>query len=94
MEHNQPYIYIDNTNTTVKEMQPYVTLAEFHGYTIHYLIVENRHNGGSSHYVPIETYNKMFSRFDIQLLPSGITKKVKSIKPIKTFYKYIKKYWT
>lgn len=93
MEHEQLFIIIANTNTTEYEMQPYIDMGENYEYMIHYIIVENRHNGLSSHEVPISTYNKMFSRFSIQILPKSIEKSVKRIKPINTFYKYIKKYF-
>ena len=86
-------IFIANTNTTEEEMQPYVELAEYYGYVVYYLIVENRHNGVSSHEMPESVYHKMFNRFEIKLLNDTIKKSVIKIKPIKSFFKHIKKFW-
>lgn len=34
VERREPLIVIDNTNTTLKEMSPYVKVAKYHGYRI------------------------------------------------------------
>lgn len=60
-------IIVANTNTTVKEMQPYYDLALKYGYKVFSIVVENRHNGINDHNVPEETIQKMRNRFDIQL---------------------------
>ena len=43
MEENETSIVVHNTFTEVWEMEAYITLAKEHGYTVHTLIVENRH---------------------------------------------------
>ena len=60
-------IVVANTNTTIKEMKPYVDLAKEYGYTTFYLIVENRINSTNVHNVPESTINKMKERFEISL---------------------------
>lgn len=45
-------IVVHNTNTTEKEIKPYLDLAEKYGYKVVSLIVENRHGNGSVHNVP------------------------------------------
>jgi len=60
-------VVVANTNTTVKEMQPYYDLAKQYGYKVFSVIVENRHGGVNEHNVPEETLKKMRERFDIQL---------------------------
>jgi predicted kinase len=67
MEKNINRIVIANTNTTEKEMQPYVDLAQQFSYKIYFIIVENRHDGINIHNVPEETLNKMKNRFSIHL---------------------------
>ena len=60
-------IVIANTNTTIKEMAPYVELAETYGYRVFSLIVENRHGGVNAHGVPEATLSNMMRRFHIKL---------------------------
>lgn len=67
MKINACTIAIANTNTTMKEMQPYYDMAQKYGYKVFSVIVENRHNGISEHNVPEETLQKMRGRFDIRL---------------------------
>lgn len=45
-------IVLHNTNTSEKELKPYLEMAEAYGYTITSLVVENRHGGNSVHNVP------------------------------------------
>lgn len=67
MEEAVPVIVVHNTSTTMKEMRPYLKMAEEHGYQVTSVIVENRHGNGSVHRVPTETINKMEQRFDVKL---------------------------
>jgi hypothetical protein len=48
-------------------MEPYYKIAEQYGYRVHYIIMENRHDGVNEHNVPEETLEKMKSRFEVQL---------------------------
>ena len=60
-------IVVANTNTTEREMQPYMDLARQFGYMVYTVIVENRHGSASVHGVPEATLDKMKSRFSIEL---------------------------
>ena len=60
-------IFVANTSTTKKEMDPYYKLAEKHGYMVFSLIAENRHNGMNVHNVPAGTLKKMADRFEVKL---------------------------
>ena len=60
-------IIVSNTFTQEWEMKPYLDMAKKHGYRVVSLIVENRHGGKSTHYVPEETINKMKDRFEVSL---------------------------
>lgn len=60
-------IIIANTNTTEREMHPYMELAKQFGYKIFSVIVENRHGNASVHNVPEESLQKMRDRFRIKL---------------------------
>ena len=60
-------IVVSNTFTTEWEMEPYFKLAEKYGYTVHTLVVENRHNGVNEHGVPDEKLKQMKNRFQIKL---------------------------
>lgn len=60
-------IVVSNTFTQEWEIQPYLDMAEEHGYKVVSLIVENRHGGESVHDVPSETIDKMENRFEIKL---------------------------
>lgn len=60
-------IIVHNTFTTEKELNPYLKLAEEHGYKVVSLIVENRHGSKSIHGVPEETLTAMKSRFSVKL---------------------------
>jgi predicted kinase len=62
MKANSPRIIIANTNTTNKEMKPYAEMANFYGYTVFYLVVENRHGGKDAHNVPEDSLEAMASR--------------------------------
>ena len=62
MKNNSERIIIANTNSGGKQFKPYSELAELYGYTVFYLVVENRHNGINSHGVSDDILNKMESR--------------------------------
>lgn len=51
-------IVVHNTNTTDKEIQPYLELAEKRGYRVVSLVVENRHGNSDVHDVPDEVKYK------------------------------------
>lgn len=55
-------IVISNTNTTPKEFAPYVEMANQYGYTVFFLVVENRHGGSNSHGVPEDKIGQMKDR--------------------------------
>lgn len=60
-------IVVSNTFTQEWEMQPYFDMAEYYGYRVHSIIVENRHGGVNEHGVGEEYIKKMKDRFDIKL---------------------------
>ena len=60
-------IAVSNTSTTKKEFAPYVDMAKEHGYTVFFIIVENRHNGQDVHNVPSEVKDAMRKRFTVSL---------------------------
>lgn len=66
MQQGDPLV-ISNTSISVKEMQPYLDLANQYAYNVASLIVENRRNGQSIHNVPQETIERMRNRFAVQL---------------------------
>lgn len=68
MEKQTETIIIANTNTTESQLHIYYMLAKQFGYKVFSVIVENRHNGKSTHSVPEETINKMINRFQIKLI--------------------------
>ena len=51
-------IIVHNTNTSEKEIKPYLDLAEEYGYKVVSLVVENRHRGKNIHDVPDETLDR------------------------------------
>ncbi|MFW6311059.1 MAG: AAA family ATPase [Nanoarchaeota archaeon] len=61
-------IIVNNTSTSLKELKPYLLLAEKYDYRVHSLIVENRHGGKNVHNVPDEVLEKMEKRFNIKLI--------------------------
>lgn len=61
-------IVIANTNTTEREMTPYLELARQFGYKVFSVIVENRHGNTNTHNVPVITLEKMAERFQIKLI--------------------------
>lgn len=55
-------IICSNTNTSEKEMKPYIELAKKNDYMVISLIVENRHGNTNQHNVPEETIQKQVQR--------------------------------
>lgn len=60
-------VIIANTNTTLKELTPYIKMAETHGYLVLCLVVENRHGGKNEHGVSEDKLQIMKNRFEIKL---------------------------
>lgn len=61
------FIIVDNTNTQLKEMQHYLEEGRGAGYRVTTLIVENRHEGESTHNVPKFRLEVMRNRFEVEL---------------------------
>lgn len=51
METSLPSIIVHNTNTTEREIKPYLDLADQYGYKVVSLVVENRHGNKDVHNV-------------------------------------------
>ena len=60
-------LIIHNTFTKQWEMTPYMILAEKYHYTVHTLIVENRHGSESIHDVPADSIKAQRDRFEVIL---------------------------
>ena len=60
-------LVIHNTFTKEWEMTPYLILAAKYGYTVHTLIVENRHGSDSIHDVPQTSVDAQRKRFEVIL---------------------------
>ena len=67
MVNNTPRIVVANTNTTEKELKPYLKLAEKHNYAVISLVVENRHGNPSVHGVPLDVLTAIEKRFTLKL---------------------------
>lgn len=67
MYNGKKMVIVHNTTTTEKELKPYLSLAEVHGYRVHSIIVENRQNTSNIHNVSDEILNKMHNRFNVKL---------------------------
>jgi predicted kinase len=67
MSQNVGVIGIANTFTMDWEMDSYFLLAEFFGYRVHTIIIENRHGSDNIHGCPEETIQRMKDRFSIKL---------------------------
>jgi predicted ABC-type ATPase len=55
-------IVVHNTNTSEREVKPYIDMAELHGYKVVSLIVENRHGNTNVHNVPDEVLKGQVDR--------------------------------
>lgn len=60
-------IAVANTFTQEWEMEKYINLAKEFGYTVHSVIVENRHGGKNIHSVDDDKLEQMKNRFEIKL---------------------------
>lgn len=60
-------IVVANTFTQEWEMLAYYELAKKYGYTVHSVIVENRHGGVNVHGVPDDKLEQMKTRFEVKL---------------------------
>ena len=58
-------IVVHNTFTQEWEMDAYYKLAEVYGFTVHTLIVENRHRSQSTHNVPLKSIETQRDRFEV-----------------------------
>lgn len=66
-----PYVIVDNTNTTLKEMQPYLDIAKDFEYEVVFLEPNNKWSKDvdecfkrNQHSVPKEVIQKMLDRFE------------------------------
>lgn len=60
-------IFVANTFTMDKEINPYINLAKEHDYSVVSLVVENRHGCMNIHGVPEESLKRMEDRFVLKL---------------------------
>jgi len=60
-------LIVHNTFTKQWEMTPYMILAEKYHYTVHTIIVENRHGSNSIHDVPADSIKAQRDRFEVIL---------------------------
>lgn len=67
MSHDTEKIVVSNTFTQEWEMLEYIEMAEYFGYRVYSLIVENRHGGVNEHGVPKDKLEIMKNRFEISL---------------------------
>ena len=65
MQDNEELIVVHNTFTADWEMDAYFDLARKHGYTIHTMIVENRHGSKNVHDVPQDVVKAQIERFSV-----------------------------
>lgn len=64
---NPGVVAVANTFTREWEMKPYFELAEKYGFTVHTVIVENRHGSENIHNVPEHAITSMKDRFEVVL---------------------------
>lgn len=65
LDHSQPLIVVDNTNTTLRELQPYLQMAQAHGYDVEVIRVETPLDVAAKrnvHGVPYDSVKKMKGR--------------------------------
>jgi hypothetical protein len=67
MVDDEPIVIVSNTFTQEWEMKIYYELAELHGYRVHSIIMENRHEGINEHNVPVDKLEQMKNRFEVKL---------------------------
>tara|TARA_Y100000310_G_scaffold244696_1_gene249563 strand:- start:372 stop:806 length:435 start_codon:yes stop_codon:yes gene_type:complete len=64
---NVDLIIVHNTFTQEWEMSNYIAQAEEYGWTVHTIVVENRHDSKSIHDVPDHSINAQKERFEVVL---------------------------
>lgn len=65
MKKGTPLLVVDNTNTQIREMKPYVKLARKHGYTVRFVRLETPVEvaaARNTHGVPEEAVQRMAAR--------------------------------
>lgn len=63
----EEHVAVHNTFTREWEFEKYVEAAKEYGYTVHTIIVENRHGSSSVHDVPANAVERMKERFEVKL---------------------------
>lgn len=59
MKRGEKLIFVNNTFTKTRDLNPYIKMAQDNGYLAFSVVVENRHGGKDVHGVPEETLEKM-----------------------------------
>ena len=67
MQDDEKLIVVHNTFTADWEMDAYFDLAKKYGYTVHTIIVENRHGSKNVHDVPQDVVKAQIERFSVTL---------------------------
>ena len=67
MQDDEKLIVVHNTFTADWEMDAYFDLAKKYGYTVHTIIVENRHGSENVHDVPQDVVKAQKERFSVTL---------------------------
>jgi len=67
MKYEHSPVVVSNTFTQEWEMDAYYELAKKHGYQVHSIVVENRHEGENVHGVPADKLEIMRNRFEIKI---------------------------
>ena len=67
MQDNEELIVVHNTFTKEWEMNVYFDLARKYEYTVHTIIVENRHGSKNVHDVPQDAIKAQVERFSVTL---------------------------
>jgi NEDD4-binding protein 2 len=65
LDRSEPLVVVDNTNTTLKELQPYIQVAEAHGYEVEVVRVETPLDIAAkrnAHGVPFDAVKRMKDR--------------------------------
>jgi len=62
MKREATNIVVHNTNTSEREIKPYIDMAKECGYKVVSLVVENRHGNRNVHNVPMEVLDKQEKR--------------------------------
>lgn len=65
LDRSQPLVVVDNTNTTLRELQPYLQMAKAHGYEVEVVRVETPLDVAAArnvHGVPFDAVKRMKGR--------------------------------